>query len=305
MDDVLNAPILAPPALDKPSSIYRSGPWKLALAAARVLPLPIALAFGRAASNCYGLFNSQRRQVVFENLLPLFDGDEAQAHAATRRLFTKFGGKLADLLRFEAGLNARARFKELTGWENFEAPARRGGVLIAMAHLGNWEIGATLMIEKKVKFFAVTQGEPGRNFTEERRRARARHGIETIVVGQDAFGFVEIIRRLQDGASVALLIDRPSPQSAASVEFCGRRFLASMAPAELARASGCAVMGGYIVEENGGYAARFFPELPYDRRELGNREGRRQFTQQILSQYEPVIRRYADQWYHFVPIWPK
>jgi len=38
---------------------------------------------------------------------------------------------------------------------------------------------------------------------------------------------------------------------------------------------------------------------------LGNREGRGAFTQRIMSAFEPWIRQYADQWYHFVPVWPK
>jgi lauroyl/myristoyl acyltransferase len=138
-----------------------------------------------------------------------------------------------------------------------------------------------------------------------RRTARARWGVETIVVGQDAFAFIEIIRRLQEGAAVAMLIDRPAPQSATTVKLFGRGFQASLAPAELARASGCAVIGGCIVEEKGAYAARFLPEFTYDRRALGNREGRAQFTQQIIEAFAPSIRRYADQWYNFVPIWPK
>jgi hypothetical protein len=65
------------------------------------------------------------------------------------------------------------------------------------------------------------------------------------------------------------------------------------------------VVGGIIVEENGGYAARFMPEFEYDRRAMGNRESRREFTQRIMSAFEPDIRRYADQWYQFIPVWPK
>ena len=94
-------------------------------------------------------------------------------------------------------------------------------------------------------------------------------------------------------------------QSAATVKLFGRDFQASLAPAELARASGCAVLGGVIVEERGQYIARFLPEFEYNRRALGNREGRTQFTQQIIDAFAPSIRQYADQWYNFVPIWPK
>jgi lauroyl/myristoyl acyltransferase len=36
---------------------------------------------------------------------------------------------------------------------------------------------------------------------------------------------------------------------------------------------------------------------------LGNRENRRQLTQQILSAFEPEIRTHPEQWFHFVPVW--
>lgn len=285
-----------------PSSLYRGGPWRLALGTARNLPLGFAQILAKAACHLYRIAAPKRREVVFQNLLPVLN--EAAGPAANR-LFSRFAIKMVDLLRFEAGLSMDSRWGEMNGWEMFERAQRRGsGVLMVTPHLGNWEIGATLMTRKNVKMFAVTQAEPGSNFTEMRRAARARWGIETIVVGQDAFAFVEIIKRLQEGQAVALLIDRPAPQSAVSVKLFGRAFQASVAPAELARASGCAIIGASIVEENGLYTASFLPEFEYVRRALGSREARQAFTQQIMTAFEPHIRKYADQWYHFIPIWP-
>jgi lauroyl/myristoyl acyltransferase len=46
-------------------------------------------------------------------------------------------------------------------------------------------------------------------------------------------------------------------------------------------------------------------EFQYDRRALGNREARHELTRQILRAFEPWIRQYVDQWFHFVPIWPQ
>ena len=50
--------------------------------------------------------------------------------------------------------------------------------------------------------------------------------------------------------------------------------------------------------------ARLLAEFEYDRQSLGNRERRGQLTQQIMRAFEPEIRQHADQWFHFVPIWP-
>jgi lauroyl/myristoyl acyltransferase len=128
--------------------------------------------------------------------------------------------------------------------------------------------------------------------------------VETIVVGDDAFAFIEIIKRLQDGASIALLVDRPAAPTAVTVNFFGRPFSASIAAAELARASGCAILPTYIVRAAEGYQGTVLPEIPYDRAMIGNRSARIRLTQDIMRVFEPAVRQYVTQWYHFVPIWP-
>ena len=78
---------------------------------------------------------------------------------------------------------------------------------------------------------------------------------------------------------------------------------ASIAAAELARATGCAIVPVFIVRATGGYRAQILPEIAYDRAAIGNRATRRGLTQDILHAFEPVIRQYATQWFHFVPVW--
>ena len=46
-----------------------------------------------------------------------------------------------------------------------------------------------------------------------------------------------------------------------------------------------------------------FPEIIYDRVTLRTREARANLTQDIMKQFEPVIRRHLTQWFHFVPVW--
>jgi len=84
------------------------------------------------------------------------------------------------------------------------------------------------------------------------------------------------------------------------VELFGHPFEAPLAAAELARASGCALIGVTIVRRRDGYAVKVLPEFAYDRRALGDREVRRELTRQILRAFEPQIRQDIDQWYQFV-----
>ena len=129
--------------LSRPSSLYGPALWNAGLKIVRHVPLSVARSGARAGTAIYSAMNRRRREVVFRNLLPIFGGDEGKARAAARRLFWNFGNKLADLLRYEAGLPVAPRMGELAGWDDFDEARRSGGVLLVTPHLGNWEMVRT------------------------------------------------------------------------------------------------------------------------------------------------------------------
>lgn len=303
-DDSLNGNGSSPPS--KPSSLYSAKLWGLGLCVVRVLPPFLMKMLARIGAAIYWRLSPERRAVVVDNLKPVFNGDSRAATCAARKLFTEFALKVVDLWRYEAGSNVMGLKTNWQGWENFEKPHARGrGVLIVTPHFGNWELGATFFVSHNVPLLVLTQAEPDAALTEMRQASRARRGIETFVVGTDPFAFIEIIKRLQAGAAVALLVDRPPQPTAVNVEFLGHTLPASIAAAELARASGCAIVPGVILRQGRGYSATILPEIPYDRATITNREARARLTQQIIRAFEPAIRKDPDQWYHFVPIWAK
>jgi lauroyl/myristoyl acyltransferase len=298
-----NPPRAATPA--KQSSLYRAEVWSLGLLVVRVLPTKLGEWLGRRVGAFYCLVQPRRLEVVIKNLLPVLNGNRVAATQAARALFQEFALKVIDLWRFESGEAVDQWLTDLGGWEIFAAAHARGkGVLLVTPHLGNWEFGGAVLAKRGFKLLVLTQPEPGRGFTQLRQDSRARWGIETLVVGEDAFAFVEIIKRLQDGATVALLVDRPPAPTAVTVELFGRPFQGSMAAAELARASGCAIVPTFLVRKSGRYHARILPEIGYDRAAIGDRAARIRLTQEITRAFEPAIRQHPEQWYHFVPIWP-
>ncbi|MBI5383346.1 MAG: MMPL family transporter [Verrucomicrobia bacterium] len=289
-----------------PSSFYGVAAWQLGLALGRWLPRCICYGVALLAAEVYRLLCPRRREVVALNLQPVLLEDKLEATRMARRLFRQFAFKLVDLWRYESGVNETHWETTSEGWRILDMARQRGsGVLLVTPHLGNWELGGPLMTQHGVKLIVLTQPEPDRGLTELRRAARARWGIETIVVGDDGFAFVEIIKRLQAGETVALLLDRPPERNAAEIELFGRPFRASLAAAELARAAGCALIGVTMVRMNQSYQVEVLPEFTYDRRSLGTREARRELTQHIMRAFEPKIRKHADQWFHFVAVFSK
>lgn len=293
-------------ALDKPSTLYRAGTWRLGLVAAKNLSPTAAEHLMQQLSRCYWHFNPLRREVVVQNLLPAANGDRERARQLSQELFRQFAIKLVDLWRYESGLALDELFLDWTGWDRFAAARAQGrGVLLLTPHLGNWEFGAPLLARQGVTLLVITLSEPHSQLTQLRQQSRALWGIETLVIGEDMFAFVEVIRRLEAGATVALLIDRPPIASSVTVQLFGRPFPASIAAAELARATGCALLPVYLPRSKTGYSAHILSEIRYDRPMLAKREARQQLTQEIMQAFEPVIREHITQWFHFVPIWPK
>ncbi|HWD19278.1 MAG TPA: MMPL family transporter [Verrucomicrobiae bacterium] len=288
-----------------PPGMYNAFFWRVGLKVARSVPRSALTPLARIAAWAYWRTQAERREIVVQNLLPAVDGDRAQAELAARRLFLNFGAKMVDLLRCEAGCPAEALIDQLVNASVvLDARNRKNGLLLVTPHLGNWEFGGYILAARNIKLHVVTLAEPGRDLTEVRAAARARNGIETIVIGEDPFAFVQIIKLLQEGAVMALLLDRPTPATATAVELFGRPFRAALAAADLARASGCAIAPVFILGTEQGYMVELLPTIAYDRGELGERAARQELTRQIMQSFEPFIRKFPDQWYHFIPIWP-
>ncbi len=287
-------------------AFYRAGLWRLGLTVVRVLPAGLVKGFAMVMAEFYWLFQRRRREVVVRNFLPVFAGDRAAATKAARTAHRKFAAKLVDLWRVESGEPVRNWLTDPRGLEIIHAARRRGhGTLFITLHLGNWEHGGLLLNQHGIRLTVLTQAEPDDGLTDMRKAARARYGVDTLIIGEDSFAFVEVIKQLQAGADLAVSLDRPPERGGVPVEFFGHPFEASLAAAELARASGCALIGVTIVRRPDGYAVKVLPEFTYDRKALGSREARRELTQQILRAFEPEIRKNMDQWYQFTPIWPR
>jgi KDO2-lipid IV(A) lauroyltransferase len=279
--------------------------WRLGLWLVRIVPKPLLVALAHLGAGVYWHLGGKRREVVIQNILPAMQNDRAAAAQQARRLFYQFALKLIDLWRYEAGLPVHDLLGEATGLDHFfNAQAQKRGVLLLTPHVGNWELGGPWLTRHGIKLHVVTLAEPGERFTELRQASRARWNIETLVIGNDPFASVEIVRRLEAGATVALVVDRPPAGSAMMVELFGQPFPASVAAAELARASGCLLLPVYIPRHGRTYKAHVLPLIPYDRAALRDRAARQELTQQMMRVFEPVIREHPDQWYHFVPVWP-
>jgi KDO2-lipid IV(A) lauroyltransferase len=180
------------------------------------------------------------------------------------------------------------------GLENFKAAQARGrGVLVATAHLGNWELSAFAHAWMTAPMHIVVRPIDNPRvdaMVEQRRALSGNHIIEKKDAARD------ILRALKAGDAVGILIDQnTAPEEGVFIDFFGIKACAGAAFARLAHHSGAAVVPGFALwsAEEQRYVLRFDPIIEMTGDVLED-------TQRIHAHLENVILQHADQylWIH-------
>ncbi len=176
------------------------------------------------------------------------------------------------------------------GLENFtRAQARGKGVLVATAHLGNWELSAFTHAYMTAPMHVVVRPLDNARVDELVEHRRALSGNYIIRKKEAAR---TILRALHAGDAVGVLIDQNvTPEEGVFIDFFGQKACAGTAFVKLAHRTGAAVVPGFALwsEADHRYILRFYPEIEM----TGDVQSD---TQRVHSQLESVIRQYPDQW---------
>jgi KDO2-lipid IV(A) lauroyltransferase len=176
------------------------------------------------------------------------------------------------------------------GLGNFQRALEGGrGVLVATAHLGNWELSAFAHAFMTAPMHIVVRPLDNPRIDRIVERYRSLSGNH-IIQKKDAAR--EILRALKDNEAVGILIDQnTSLDEGVFVDFFGVKACANSGFVKLAHHTGAAVVPGYALwsEEERRYILRFDAaiEMTGDVQED---------TQRIHTHLENVILRHADQW---------
>ncbi len=176
------------------------------------------------------------------------------------------------------------------GLENFQAALARGhGVLVATAHLGNWELSAFAHAWMTAPMNIVVRPLDNSQLDALVERRRALSGNRIIQKRDAARG---ILRALAANEAVGVLIDQnTSLDQGVFIDFFGVRACASSAFAKIAHHSEAPVVPGFALwsAAERRYVLRFYPEIEMTGDVAED-------TQRIHAQLESVIRQYPDQW---------
>lgn len=279
---------------------------RLFFLAARImhrLPRGWALALGRGLGRLAPLLAARHFKRVIRDITLAY-GDEKtpqEIEQIARQFYQQMGVNVAEFLRMPY-LTAEEvhRYATIEGVEYLDAALARGkGVIFCVAHIGNWEMLATVMGRSGYDITAIVRPQADSAMTELFNRIRRAHGLN--VVNMDEI--MAIIRLLKRNGGIGVMGDLNSKNPGAFVQFFGRPSASFTGAAYLARLTGAAVIS--IFEErlpDNRHVVRIGPPIPFVRTEDAGRDTLIN-TMRFTNVVEQEIRRRPQDWFWLANRW--
>jgi KDO2-lipid IV(A) lauroyltransferase len=206
-------------------------------------------------------------------------------------VFESLGRLAATFARFPAITRENVhRWIRYQGLEHFTAAQARGrGVLVATAHLGNWELSAYAHALMTAPLHVVARPLDNPRLDAFVERCRGLSG-NTVIRKKEAAR--EILGALRAGGAVGILVDQNvTPEEGVFVDFFGMKACAGTAFVKFAHHAGAAVVPGFALwsAAEKRYLLTFLPEIPMTGDVALD-------TQRVHALLESVIRRHPEQW---------
>jgi KDO2-lipid IV(A) lauroyltransferase len=266
-----------------------------------VLYIPLKFAYKVAVffSDVHYFFARKDRLAVTENLKAIFPEKSEQEIGSIRiRMFRNFAKYLADFFRFSLldreYINKNVRLVDM---DNFDkALAKRKGVIVLTAHIGNWELGGAVIALLNYPFWVVVLEHKNKNVNNFFNHQRESKGVKFIPVGITVKRCLTVLK--QNGM-VALAGDRDFGDTGVTVKFLGKSVLLPRGPAAFSLKTGSPIVPGFMVrDENDKFFLKI--EEPIEFKPSGNDQ---KDLLALIELYKVVIekyiRQYPDQWYMF------
>ncbi len=238
-----------------------------------------------------------RRAVALDNLARAFpERGEAARRSLARAAYASLGRSLAEVVLArrlsDAALEEQVRFEHFERYEQARAQGR--GVVVAVAHFGNWELLGRAAARRGVPLTAITRRLSGR-FNSWLVAARREGGMREL---PDKDATHDALALLLRGETLAVVVDQNMlPRRGIFVEFFGAQASTTPAAAVLSLRSGAPVVAAFPVRQPDGTHRVCF-EGPFAA-PAGARasEAVRCLTQELTWAVERAVRAHPEQWF--------
>ena len=273
--------------------------WLAARAAvgmARLMPSRLLLAAGSVVGSLFYIVDAHHRRVAAENVAAaLPQRSAAEQRAIVRGAFRHFGQLLFELLKWSTltpdQMLARVEFD---GEERVKAAAAQGrGIIFVTGHFGFWELQNMVHALRLPPMAVMARAIDNPAVNEMLERMRTRTGA-AVIYRQG--GIRKVLRRLQSGGAIGVLIDQHVlGRDAVCVKFFDRPEATTSAVAALALRTGALVIPLFALPLGGGrYRMVYEPPVPPPAADVA--DPIHDFTQRCTDVLEMYVRRRPDLW---------
>ena len=266
----------------------------LALGFIRLLPLSVCFIFGQAVGALLWLILPGYRRLARENLSVAFSGEMSPAaiRALTFKHFTTLGANVASAIKIPT--LSQKEIERIAQIENLDTIrqniAKGRPVLLAINHIGNWELYAQLVFQvPEAHFGTIYQALHNKLVDDLVNSDRRRLGVQTF---DRKAGFQGALALLREPGILGVLVDQHAGNSGVWTPFFNRLCSTSPLSATLAIRTNAAVIPAAIYTT--GFArwrVVLSPEVPW------SAEKPEQLTLDINKALEKQIRVSPTDWF--------
>jgi len=282
--------------------------WRGLSAAAQRLPEPLLYALARAGGIATFYLWSSKREIARRNFARVLERgpDSPEVTRAVRRSFQNFAMYLVEIMRFPGYTAAEIHRRVVIpdeGWRDLRAVRERGkGLIFVSAHFGNFELGGA-RIAAEIPLNVVADEIANARIMDLLIMNRSHRNVRLFTPAGAARKVLAALRRNE---MVGLMMDlgpRALEFNNTTVEFFGRRSAFPTVAAELARATGAAIVVAVMGREpDHSFRGSLLPPIYVPRTEDAAADVHAA-TAAIARGLEGFIRMRPEQWYIFRPMW--
>ncbi len=269
----------------------------------RSVPTPICYRLGKLVALIIYCFSRTDREDLAGNLSIVL---KQPAHSSAirkmvRTVFLNYGQYMVDFFLTPQLSPRRVKelFTEIRGEEILKRALARGkGVIFLSAHVGNWEIGGSMlrMLGYPLTIVAMAHNTGMTNaLVDQLRRDK---GIRVVSMDRAShFSGIEILRHLRNNEIVAMNGDRDLSGRGRKVDFFGTPVNFPVGPVLMAMKSGAALIPAFVIREGSGTYCGLLEE-PLPLFSGGSVEEDMDKNLALTAWvFEKYVRLYPDQWY--------
>lgn len=268
------------------------------------LPKRCAYAIACTIADIYYRISYKDRNIVKKNIRTILGDSVSENDLKTmaREVFRNFAKYLTDFFSFsKMNEDYIKRDVKIEGLNNIDAALARGkGAILLSAHIGNWELGGSVLSSIGYPTCAVVLTHQNKKINDFFTAQRLAGKMRPIEIGISLKSCYSV---LKGNGLLAVLGDRDFTKTGIRIEFFGRKALIPKGPAVFSYRIGSAIVPAFMLREHNDTFRLVFEEPIYPDHNEKEEDASFSLARKYLAVIESYVRKYPTQWFIFKDIW--